>query len=163
MLQFSAKLPAERIWQNCSQSVTRDIFKWKFNGIWISRSSNILWKISPFLLIMPQIRCTPSFTKKQKCDSTQAWEWGEKGKGTNLQDKIIFNITITSLLPFHLIFWASNQVRRIYIIRGPGHHFSSELSLLAACQNKYVLGIWQGKEWRLQVNGIFFCCLWFVC
>lgn len=77
--------------------------------------------------------------KKQKCDCTCAWEGGEKGKGTSSQK--IFNITITLLLPLHLIFWASNQVRRIYIIRRPGPHFSSELSLLAACQNKYVLGI----------------------
>lgn len=95
-----------------------------------------------------------AFIKKQKCDCTCAWEGGEKGKGTSSQK--IFNITITLLLPLHLIFWASNQVRRIYIIRRPGPHFSSELSLLAACQNKYVLGIWQGKEPRLQVRGIFF-------
>lgn len=158
MLQY-CKLPAERIWQNCSQSVTREIFKWKFNGTWTSRSSNILWKISPFLLIMPQIRCTAGFIKKQKCDSTCAWEGGEKGKGINLHAKIIFNITITLLLPHHFIFWASNQIRRIYIIRGPGPHFPSELSLLAACQDKHVLGIWQGKEPRLQVHGIFL----FVC
>lgn len=119
--------------------------------------------MSPFLWIISQIRCTPSFIKKQKCDSTCAWEGGEEGKGTNLPAKIIFNITITLLLPLHLIFWASNQVRRIYIIRGPGPHFSSELSLLAAHQNKYVLGIWQGKEPRLQVHGIFFFFFFVIC
>lgn len=66
---------------------------------------------------------------------TWAWEGGEKGRGTKTQARTAPNTLIKRLFPLQLIFWASNQAKRIYIIRGPGLYFSSELSLLAACQN----------------------------
>lgn len=115
-------------------------------------------KMSPFLLVIPEI--TPSFMKKQKCDCTCAWEGGEKGKGTELQAKKYLILQLLYCFHSTWFFGLAIKSEGFTLSEDLALNFSSELSLLAACQNKYVLGIWQGKEPRLQVHGIFFL---FVC
>lgn len=114
-------------------------------------------KMSPFLLIIPEI--TPSFMKKQKCDCTCAWEGGEKGKGTELQAKKYLILQLLYCFHSTWFFGLAIKSEGFTLSEDLALNFSSELSLLAPCQNKYVLGIWQGKEPRLQVHGIFFCLL----
>lgn len=160
MLQYFT-LPPGRICQNCSQSFTSAIFEWKFNGIRKSRSLSNAWNISPLLLLFPYIRCTPSIVKKDVCDCTCAWEGGEKGTGTELQARMAPNIKITLLFPLHLIFWTSNQPRRISISRGPGLRVSSETSLLATHQNtSWAFHRARSQDCRFRFMDVF--CLWLV-
>lgn len=81
--------------------------------------------------------------------------------GTELQARMAPNIKITSLFPLHLIFWTSNQPRRISISRGPGLCVSSETSLLATHQNtSWAFHRARSQDCRFRFMDVF--CLWLV-
>ena len=114
---------------------------------------------TPFTDLSLNQKHTLRFKETDVCDCTRVREGGEKGRGTKSQARMASSIKITLLLELHLIFWASKQARRICRSRGPGFHFSSELSLLAEHQNmSWAFDRATSQDYRFMD----FFCLWFV-